>query len=47
MIRNWRYFAIAAFLVGAALFKAGVPLLAIALGIAFGAFLTRRSIRSV
>jgi hypothetical protein len=46
MIRNWKYFAGAALIGGAALLKAGAPPLAVALGIAFGAFLTRRSIRS-
>jgi hypothetical protein len=46
MIRNWRYFAFAAFLGGAALLKAGVPPVALILGIGFGAFLTLRATRS-
>lgn len=47
MIRNWRYFACAAFVAAAALFKAGAPPLAILMGIALVALLTRRAIRSV
>jgi hypothetical protein len=46
MIRNWRYFAGAAIVGGAALLKAGAPPLAVALGIALGALLTRRAIHS-
>jgi len=43
---NWKYFLSAAFLAGAALLKAGAPVFAIAMGIALGAFLTHKSMRS-
>jgi hypothetical protein len=46
MIWNWRHFAAAAFVGGAALLKAGAPPFAIAMGIAIGALLTRRATRS-
>lgn len=45
MIWNWRYFAAAAFVGGAALLKAGAPPFAIAMGIGLGALLTHRARR--
>ena len=39
---SWKWFAAAAFIVGCALFKAGVPLLPVALGILLAALLNLR-----
>jgi hypothetical protein len=47
MKRKWVFFAGAAVLAGYFLLAAGAPPLAVAMGIGFGALMTRRASRSV
>jgi len=46
MNRKWSFFAGAAVLAAYFLLSAGAPPLAVGIGIAFGAFMTRRAARS-
>jgi hypothetical protein len=46
MKRNWKYFAAAVFVCGAALLKAGAPPFAIGLGILLSYFMTLRATRN-
>lgn len=47
MTKKWSFFAAASVMAAYALITHGAPPLAVAIGIAFGAFLTRRNIHLV